>query len=277
MQGEIMKYYVYGHYNKCDNQLFYIGKGTNNRLKSTTSRSIAWIDHTNSNEWYAEIIHANLSEDEALAIEKKLIEENYKTILNNNTNNKVKVLPDFSSLFYYNESSPSGLSWLDDNIGINGILYNRKDTTVGSIDCSKNMWKIVVNGKKYYIHRIIYSLYSDLKTDQVIDHLNGNSLDNRITNLQAKTQKENCRNIKRSSINTTGYTGVSFRVKKKYDKEYACYTSYFYKDNGKLSTKTFSVLKHGKEEAFRLACQWRKEQIEQLNANGAGYTDRHGT
>ena len=39
----------------------------------------------------------------------------------------------------------------------------------------------------------------------------------------------------------------------------------------------FSVEKHGNEEAFRLACEWRSEQIRLLNEQGAGYTERHGT
>ena len=47
--------------------------------------------------------------------------------------------------------------------------------------------------------------------------------------------------------------------------------------NGCSKNKYFSIIQHGKDEAFRLACEWRKEQIELLNLQGAGYTERHGT
>jgi hypothetical protein len=277
MQGEIMQdYYVYGHYTVNADQLFYIGKGTGYRFKSTTNRSKDWLEFTKENKWYYKIIENNLSEEEALRIESELIQKNSNTVLNKNINNKVKIIPDFSELFYYDETSPSCLYWVRDNTGVNGIVYNKKDSLVGSVDKDKNVWKIVVDGKKYYIHRIVYTLHKRLDSNLVIDHLNGDSLDNRICNLEAKTQKNNSRNCKKSSANTTGVVGVSFRIKNKDGKEYPCFTAH-YQDNRKLITKTFSVIKYGKEEAFRLACQWRKEQIEQLNADGAGYTDRHGT
>ena len=31
-----------------------------------------------------------------------------------------------------------------------------------------------------------------------------------------------------------------------------------------------------KEDALEAAIKWRKEQIEELNKNGANYTERHG-
>ena len=34
--------------------------------------------------------------------------------------------------------------------------------------------------------------------------------------------------------------------------------------------------KYGKEEAFRLAVEWRAARIKELNNQGAGYTERHG-
>lgn len=45
---------------------------------------------------------------------------------------------------------------------------------------------------------------------------------------------------------------------------------------GKRKTRSFSVNKYGKEEAFQLACKTRKDAIKELNAQGAGYAENHG-
>ena len=68
---------------------------------------------------------------------------------------------------------------------------------------------ITLKPKKYdviYLHRII------LKAEKgdIVDHINGNTLDNRKSNLRICTQLENCRNVKKNKRNTSGYKGVSF-------------------------------------------------------------------
>lgn len=45
----------------------------------------------------------------------------------------------------------------------------------------------------------------------VVDHINGNPLDNRKQNLRICTQGQNCINKKIASNNTSGFTGVSYR------------------------------------------------------------------
>jgi len=68
------KYYVYQHLYK--NTIFYVGKGCNQRAWDSGSRNEMWLDFVNSiaKEYEVRIIAANLSEKEALAIEKALIE-----------------------------------------------------------------------------------------------------------------------------------------------------------------------------------------------------------
>jgi hypothetical protein len=46
--------------------------------------------------------------------------------------------------------------------------------------------------------------------DMVIDHINGNGLDNRRENIRACSIKENCRNYKMPKTNTSGVKGAVF-------------------------------------------------------------------
>lgn len=81
------------------------------------------------------------------------------------------------------------------------------------------------------------------------------SLDNRRCNIQETTVAENVRKRRLSSRSTTGIAGVNFFTDKfGYDR----YIATWY-ENGKPRNRCFSVLKYGKEEALRLACECRTE------------------
>jgi hypothetical protein len=61
--------------------------------------------------------------------------------------------------------------------------------------------------KRIYMHRFILDIQD---TKKVVDHINGNKLDNTKINLRVCTHKENIRNSGLYSDNTSGYKGVSF-------------------------------------------------------------------
>jgi len=65
--------------------------------------------------------------------------------------------------------------------------------------------------KKVYMHRLLLNP----PKNKLVDHINGNGLDNRRFNLRICTQKENVRNHKIFSTNTSGYTGVHWAKDKK--------------------------------------------------------------
>jgi hypothetical protein len=61
--------------------------------------------------------------------------------------------------------------------------------------------------KKYYVHRIIWLMhYGTLP--KILDHIDGNPLNNRIENLRECSDSENLCNAKIRSNNTSGIKGV---------------------------------------------------------------------
>lgn len=58
----------------------------------------------------------------------------------------------------------------------------------------------------YLLHRLL----TNCPDDKVVDHINGNKLDNRKSNLRIVTQSQNCMNKQVRSNNTSGITGVSY-------------------------------------------------------------------
>ena len=98
-------------------------------------------------------------------------------------------------------------------------------------------------------------------------------------NLRWANSETQARNKGKSSVNTSGVNGVQF-----YDHQgrngtswlYVVATWYSLGTNGKAQNKKFSVKKHGLLPAFKMACEYRLKMIEELNAQGAGYTENHG-
>jgi len=133
---------------------------------------------------------------------------------------------------------------------------------------------VVVDKKRYLLSRIIFLRQKGYLPD-FIDHIDGNSLNNKVNNLREVSQMINAKNTSRTCKSNTGVTGVTCVIRKRLG--FKQYIASWYNSDDKLTSKEFSSHKLGEEEAFRLACEWRKEQIRLLNEQGAGYTERHGT
>jgi len=274
-------YYVYGHY-LCENgRLFYVGKGRRNRLNISSGRSKQWNTLVSNSDWCAKIIKNNLTSAEALELETQLIKSE-PALINVKTKTETNLFSeDYLSNFYYDESSPSCLRWAKEIIGVNGRIYKRIGDVAGRVrsgnDRNTKRWQVAaaVGHKAAYGHRVVYALFNKIAPDLVVDHIDGNSLNNKIANLRQVSQEFNTRNVSiYNTSNSSGITGVSIRNKRGY---FSCVAYYRRPSDGNLVTKTFSFIKYGKEEALRLAQEWRNERIAELNLQGAGYTDRHGT
>jgi hypothetical protein len=189
----------------------------------------------------------------------------------------------WKEVVYYDPTSPSCLRWAC-NIPYKGtfgtkVSYKRVIGDVaGTYAKRDNRYKIKFKQKAYMAHRVVYELFfGPIPDGLVIDHIDGDASNNVITNLRAVSHTTNCRNTKKPKSNKTGVQGVALSlILDKYGKEHRYYNA-MHTRNGKLKNKYFSINKLGEQEAFRLACEYRAKMIEELNRQGAGYTERHGT
>ena len=91
--------------------------------------------------------------------------------------------------------------------------------------------QVQVKGKLFYHHRLAWALYhgEEVTPEDIVDHINGDKTDNRITNLRKVTHSEN--NLNRTyRPNISGHRGVYYSKhgKKKWQVKlgrdyYGCY------------------------------------------------------
>jgi hypothetical protein len=118
-----------------------------------------------------------------------------------------------------------------------GSIYRYTDTPGGAC---KHGWNKVDNkpdtnqrtGKQYYrlragrriflTHRVIYSAFHpdwdiwDISRDNVIDHIDGNGLNNNLNNLRLVTCQQNQHNTGKRQTNTSGHAHISHTYVRRY-------------------------------------------------------------
>lgn len=116
--------------------------------------------------------------------------------------NKPKPIPEkVKDLFYLKE----------------GVVYNkvdrskraRKDQPAGAVNIQGYI-HIGFDGKYYRAHRIAWFLHYGEQPPIILDHIDGNKTNNKISNLREATPNENQYNQKLARHNTSGVKGVSW-------------------------------------------------------------------
>lgn len=89
---------------------------------------------------------------------------------------------------------------------IAGTIRNREGIDYNEVQISPH--------GKFSAHRIIWKMHYGVEPPPIIDHIDGDGLNNRIDNLREATIHQNGWNSKRSSRNKSGFKGVSFNTEK---------------------------------------------------------------
>lgn len=177
----------------------------------------------------------------------------------------------WSEYFYYDETSWTCLRWkVQKGTKLPGDI-------AGSVayhsDGRPMTIQVGLNKKNRKSHRIIWEMFNCVIPEgMLIDHLDGNPFNNKISNLALKTKRGNQQNQKLRRTNTNGVKGVSWVTRK--DSQYTYAEARVYTKNGDI-TKIFSTRYLGHEGALSAAKKWREQKLEELNEQGEEYTDRH--
>jgi hypothetical protein len=179
--------------------------------------------------------------------------------------------------FYYDASSPTYLRWAVDvyrgktkNIRFRSIGDQAGSTSTRYANVS---WTEDGKTKQAACHRVVWFLHHGvLSAKERVDHIDGDTANNAITNLRLVTAKGNSRNRKKDIRNKSGITGVSFSTVRGYGYWVASWTT----DAGLKKTKAFSVAKLGEGGARLAATTLRIDMLRAINSTSmTPYTNRH--
>ena len=172
----------------------------------------------------------------------------------------------FEGALKYDESSPSCLTW-DTTIRV-GFNLNRASVVPGqyvtSVNCATGYYQVRFKRVSYRAHRVVFALVNGTCPDGLIDHIDGNKLNNQIDNLRVVDTSLSNKN--RLHKNNTGLPFTHFSQKQnRFQVQFTI--------NGVRTCKTFNISEYGsKEIAFIAAKSFLLESCDKLKLSD--YSDR---
>jgi hypothetical protein len=111
------------------------------------------------------------------------------------------------------QSMLKDLFWLRDDGELIRKVKTAKKVSVGDVAGYINPYRgyryIAINGKKYLAHRLVWLYIHGSFPVDMLDHIDGDKLNNRINNLREASNQQNQHNrTKFQSNNKTGFLGV---------------------------------------------------------------------
>lgn len=182
----------------------------------------------------------------------------------------------FSDFFYLDSESPSGLRWKVFNRAIMPSSQRFPGDVAGfrkAIPGGFDYWRVKCCGGNYAVHRIVWVMARGaIPEGFVVNHINGNTFDNSLDNLELVSQLWNTRRrANPNKNNTSGQHGVSLDTKR--DNKRGTEVSYWKAqincpETRKQLSKSFSHKKYGEAEAKSLAIAWREDKVKQFEKYG---------
>lgn len=183
---------------------------------------------------------------------QQVMRQEYEVISKRGTLNLVRLFENFSEVFVYNRSGIHVGTVLLDLDVVENVVPLRVSSTGYAYLCVKGALAI---------HHIVMEHISNMET--VIDHINGNPLDNRRINLRVVSAKDNANNRTRMQNNNTGVIGIIRRKHPIFNYEYYRATVSDRstpmggaKSKTRQISKHFNINKYGECLAFALAKEW---------------------
>lgn len=237
----------------------YVGSGTierANRRTAKSNRGKLYEEFVLANgKLEVEIIARNLSKIDAENLERELYDKYKETILNYRKPSSEQLMSKvmFQDYLFYDETSITGLRWKVDGSGKGGGNI-RKDAPAGTL--KRGYYITGLNSREYRNHRIIALLHDMDISGKVIDHIDRNTLNNKINNLRVVTQQENAYNRSQQLNNISGATGVNWH------KLSGCWVAQW-KENKKNCVRYFLLSDYDSpDDAFRAAVEYRERMVD---------------
>lgn len=256
------EFYVYIHRDTND-LVRYIGLGKGPRkFKLSSGRSKEWYACLSDGVTY-QIIMENLSKEDAESLKVSLMEIYKDTIINKRLPNKPLHISReyFSKYFSVDSESPTGLILKESSKNFKAI---GKPCGYIKSPNGKEYWSVSKNGVEYLVHRIVYTLHhGEFDPSLVVNHIDGNGLNNSIENLELTTIRLNSLKCKDSKNSTTGYNGVVLH--KGPDGAIGGACAKYPTDAFKMKSKFFSLAKYKTiENCIEAASQFHTEMKNKL-------------